>query len=238
MNSREIIDNWYGSMEGINLYSFERNNLNQILCEYKTNLLAFRNIETKFYGRIQNSNHEIDYIDLNDCLLFLNLNEDCYNSFVGLIKEFGYISCKLNYDSPYEEREYLSFKAFHSLFGRLNLDEQKRPLFTGISKIQYYDGGHYIGYMEDNMRQGFGTCYYYNEFNFDDIWDGELTMRPTWEEFNIFYSGYWLNDKKEGFGVLAPYEKSNYDYKNYYLFGNWKNDKLEKILKLNVCGWI
>lgn len=97
-------------------------------------------------------------------------------------------------------------------------EAKKQDQLTGYG-TRYYEGGYYVGYLENGVRHGEGTYYWDSGAVYTGDWvhgDREGTGTMTYDDGAV-YKGKWKNDQRNGKGKITYTNGNSYD-------GQWKDD--------------
>ena len=143
-----------------------------------------------------------------------------------IIKTLDTAIMKINYIINESKKNLESIKKdFSSLYQKIN-EFQSNNNKTSQNKELKFDEGKYIGQVENNLQEGFGTFYYTSGSIYEGEWkkgkkEGIGKFYCNKEPFDgDRYEGNWKNDKQDGKGTYFFKEGDIYD-------GNWKDGKQE-----------
>ena len=224
--NKKIIENTNEKEKNIKLEDFE-SNINNIINNRQLNIIEKSN-EFNFTHKLKDKFDKNIYKNINTREFSNNILNNIHNNINIIVK--NYIFSKLSIACP-DEVEYKE-NIRYSYFDR-SLQKKIRCIYDGEFKKNTFirhgrglfiweDNEYYLGYWENDKREGEGTTNYSN----GDIYKGNYKSGKkegkgiyTWNNGDI-YDGYWKNDMKDGEGKYYCHNGDKY-------IGLFKMDKIE-----------
>jgi hypothetical protein len=186
---------------------------------------------------------------INNCI-FSNMKYECcvkkYNYNNKEFEKCGYSGTKENVIKHFILCEFIEYRCLFcdEYIFKMNLKKHmKHKCKFGI--IKYENGDKYIGGKNYDLKEGYGTLYYYDDYIYEGEFKNDIREgygRLIYDD-EILYEGEWKNDKMDGFGIGSYLNGEKYEgefkdnkrdgYGKYVFFngdiyeGEWTDDILE-----------